>query len=172
MGCFGLTTPIPSTHPSKRSLIDKPTTTTSKRATCSPHWCYYWPWSEWCLAIHRFLWRPWYRHRQSSWLLLRHLSHQFNLPWICIGDFNEILFADEKQGWLCRPERQMHGFRDALDYCNLRDLGFSSYPFTWCNKTLGNQNVWILLDRRVASVEWILRFPSSWVHHLDAFHSW
>ena len=28
---------------------------------------------------------------------------------------NEILFAEEKQGWLDHPERQMQGFRDALD---------------------------------------------------------
>lgn len=30
--------------------------------------------------------------------------------------------------------------------------------------------MWILLERGVASIEWILRFPSSRIHHLDAFH--
>ena len=42
---------------------------------------------------------------------------------MCIGDFNEILYADEKQGWLNRPERQMLGFQDAFDFCRLKDLG-------------------------------------------------
>lgn len=42
---------------------------------------------------------------ESSWSLLRQLSHQFNLPWVCMGDFNDILLAEEKQGWLNRPER-------------------------------------------------------------------
>ena len=65
----------------------------------------------------------------------------------------------------------MQGFRDALDYCRLRDIGFLGYPFMWCNRRLGNQNVWIRLYRGVASVEWILWFPSSHIHHLDAFHS-
>ena len=51
-----------------------------------------------------------------------------------MGDFNEILFAEEKQGWLIRPERQMQGIRDALDFCRLRDLGFNGFPFTWCNR--------------------------------------
>ena len=90
---------------------------------------------------------------ENSWSLLRTLSHQFNLPWVCIGDFNEILFVDEKQGWLARPEKQMQRFREALDYCRLKDMGFNGFPFTWCNRQLGDQNVWIRLDRGVASVD-------------------
>ena len=80
-------------------------------------------------------------NRENSWSLLRSLSHSMSLPWVCVGDFNEILFADEKQGWLDRPKRQMQGFRDALDYCGLKDLGFTDYPFTWCNRRPGDQNV-------------------------------
>ena len=65
----------------------------------------------------------------------------------------------------------MQGFRDAFDFCSLRDIGFNGYSFTWCNRRPGDQNIWIRLDRGVASVEWILKFPSSWIHHLEAFHS-
>ena len=31
--------------------------------------------------------------------------------------------------------------------------------------------MWICLDRGMATIEWILRFPGSRIHHLDAFHS-
>ena len=55
----------------------------------------------------------------------------------------------------------MQGFHDALDFCWLKDLGFIRFPFTWCNRWSGYQNVWIWLDRGVASIEWILRFQSS-----------
>ena len=34
--------------------------------------------------------------RHESWTLLRQLYEQTNLPWICAGDFNEILSLDEK----------------------------------------------------------------------------
>ncbi|KAF3967774.1 hypothetical protein CMV_008259 [Castanea mollissima] len=88
-----------------------------------------------------------------------------------MGDFNEILFADEKQGWLDLPERQIEGFRNVLDVCCLKDLGFNSFPFTWCNRKPGDQNVWVRLDRGVASIDWILRFPTTRIHHLEAFHS-
>ena len=108
--------------------------------------------------------------RENSWLLLKTLCHRFNLPWVCIGGFNKILFADEKQGWLVRPERQMQGFKKALEYCRLKDMGFNGFPFSWCNRRPDDQNVWIRLDRGVASVDWMLRFPAARIHHLDAFH--
>ncbi|KAL0013771.1 hypothetical protein SO802_000840 [Lithocarpus litseifolius] len=88
-----------------------------------------------------------------------------------MGDLNEILLGEEKLGWLDRLERQMQLFRDALDDCRLKDLGFNGYPFTWCNRRPSAHNVWIRLDRGVATVEWMLRFPTSRIHHLDAFHS-
>jgi len=43
--------------------------------------------------------------RENSWSTLRSLSSHFILPWVCIGDFNEIVLAEEKQGWLDRLER-------------------------------------------------------------------
>ena len=70
--------------------------------------------------------------------MLKKLSTRFTLFWVCIGDFNEILYTDEKQGWLDRPKRQMLGFRDALDFCSLKDLGYNGYPFTLCNRHPGN----------------------------------
>ena len=48
--------------------------------------------------------------QENSWDLLQSLSHHFNFPWVCMGDFNEILFANKKLGWLDKPERQMQGF--------------------------------------------------------------
>ena len=64
-----------------------------------------------------------------------------------MDDFNEILFANEKLGWLDRPKRQMQGFKDALDYGALKDLGYTGFPYTWCNRRPGAQNTWIRLDR-------------------------
>lgn len=90
---------------------------------------------------------------------------------MCFGDFNEILMANDKQGWLDRLERQMQRFCDAPNFCCLKDLGFNGFPFTWYNRRPRDQNVWIRLDKGVALVDWILQFPSSSIHHLDAFHS-
>ena len=58
-----------------------------------------------------------------------------------------------------------------MDYCSLKDLGFTGFPYTWCNRRPGDQNTWIRLDRSVVTVDWILRFPKFRIQHLDAFHS-
>ncbi|XP_075654853.1 uncharacterized protein LOC142625022 [Castanea sativa] len=65
------------------------------------------------------------------------------------------------------------GWIDQRDRCKVSGmhLGFYGYPFIWCNRRLGDQNTWVRLDRGVATIEWILRFPTSRIHHLDAFHS-
>ena len=58
-----------------------------------------------------------------------------------------------------------------MDFSGLKDLVFNGFPFTWCNRRLGDQNVWVRLDRGLATMDWILRFPTSRIHHLDSFHS-
>ena len=46
-------------------------------------------------------------NRENTWKLLRNISHHSKLPWICAGDFNEILFDFEKEGGVARPQRQI-----------------------------------------------------------------
>ena len=40
------------------------------------------------------------RKRYVSWELLNSLKNQCDMPWIVVGDFNEITHPDEKLGWL------------------------------------------------------------------------
>lgn len=72
--------------------------------------------------------------RKKSWDAIRFLRAQNNLPWLCVGDFNEVLFQSDQIGGNPRSFTQMEDFRDYLDECGLADLGFSSYQYTWDNK--------------------------------------
>ena len=36
--------------------------------------------------------------KHESWSKLRQLNSRFNLPWLCAGDFNEIMKSNEKHG--------------------------------------------------------------------------
>ena len=69
--------------------------------------------------------------RGESWRLLEELSTRSNLPWLYMGDFNEILHLGEKVGGNLRPEGQMRSFREAVNRCNLRDMGYIGAAFTW-----------------------------------------
>jgi hypothetical protein len=69
----------------------------------------------------------------EAWAILKHLAQLSSLPWVCLGDFNEILENSEKVGGDTRSQGQMLAFRQALDCCDLSDLGYRGPKFTWCN---------------------------------------
>lgn len=68
--------------------------------------------------------------RYLSWDLLRRLASQSSLPWVLLGDFNELLAVNEKWGRHGHPHSLIANFRSALDDCGLQDLGYSGHPFT------------------------------------------
>lgn len=95
-------------------------------------------------SIQNFEWRftgiygyPDGAQEAKTWELLRSLHSHSSLPWLCAGDFNEIPFNVEKKGDALRTNIQLQGFRDIIEYCNLQDMGFQGYPFTWSNKEKG-----------------------------------
>ena len=52
-----------------------------------------------------------------------------------------------------------------MELCQLSDLGFIGYPYTWNNKRPGLANTRQQLDRAVASESWKARFPVNSVTH-------
>uniref|UniRef100_A0A8R7PKG3 Endonuclease/exonuclease/phosphatase domain-containing protein n=1 Tax=Triticum urartu TaxID=4572 RepID=A0A8R7PKG3_TRIUA len=110
--------------------------------------------------------------KENTWRLLRTLYGQSDLPWLCVGDFNEILFAGEKEGGPARAQGCMDAFRGCLEQCELEDLGFVGDPFTW-------RNNWQMvagytrerLDRAVANANWRCLFPLHKIINGDPRHS-
>ena len=69
--------------------------------------------------------------RRDSWQMLRKLKNSSQLPWMCIGDFNEILSDSEKLGGALRPQTQMSEFRKVLEDCELTEISSVGGKFTW-----------------------------------------
>ena len=111
-------------------------------------------------------WPETHKHHES-WELLRQLNQKFTLPWLCVGDFNEILKSHEKKGGRLRPENQMRDFREALDECGFADLGYVEQKYTWYKQLTGGVTVWERLDRAVANNDWISLYPGTMVKHLE-----
>ncbi|XP_074293887.1 uncharacterized protein LOC141621071 [Silene latifolia] len=104
--------------------------------------------------------------RHLSWELLRLLSKQSHLPWVCIGDFNEILFSTEMKGG-SRPQRQMNNLRAVVDECGLRDTPWEGYNFSWDNGQVGDANRQCMLDRALCSSSWTDMFPYARLMYLN-----
>uniref|UniRef100_A0A453KYM4 Reverse transcriptase domain-containing protein n=2 Tax=Aegilops tauschii subsp. strangulata TaxID=200361 RepID=A0A453KYM4_AEGTS len=110
--------------------------------------------------------------KDNTWKLLKILNQQLNLPWLCAGDFIEVLYGHEKKGGPGRSQRSMEKFRMALLECGLRDLGYSGDKYTWRNNS-HEARFYIKerLDQAVATREWCARFPSYQVTNGDPRHS-
>ncbi|XP_071721888.1 uncharacterized protein [Rutidosis leptorrhynchoides] len=102
----------------------------------------------------------------ESWNMLRRLKSESSLPWIVGGDFNELLQLDEKEGESLRSSRQIEDFRDAAEYCELRDLGFYGPRFTWCNGQYQGTLISERLDRVLATEGWMALYPNARVINL------
>ena len=90
---------------------------------------------------------------------------------MCIGDFNAIIQSTEKLSKRPPSASQIDAFRASLGVCQLEDLGFKGYPYTWNNKRSGDANTKLRLDRAVTTKEWRDKFQLSLVTHLPPHES-
>ncbi|KAM0845547.1 hypothetical protein ACQ4PT_056296 [Festuca glaucescens] len=104
--------------------------------------------------------------RHIFWDLLRRLNHGRNGPWICCGDFNEVLCHDEHYGVRDRSDAQIELFRSCMEDCSLTDMGFSGPKFTWCNRRDAQSNVRVCLDRAVCNNDFLARFDACHVENV------
>lgn len=98
-------------------------------------------------------------HRQESWEFLRSLASNITIPWCVFGDFNDMLFASDKQGTHPHPQSLLNGFRLAIEDCGFSELSLNGGAFTW-EKSKGSSN-WVRekLDTAFANAQWWRKFP-------------
>nr|KYP65030.1 hypothetical protein KK1_019646 [Cajanus cajan] len=119
-----------------------------------------------CTAVYA---NPRVELRQQVWSNPRELGGRITLPWLGLGEFNEILLSTECRGgrfsmaWASQ-------FLEVLNDCNLLDMGAKGLHFTWYR----NQRGVVLakrLDRAVCNVAWQAMFPEAYVENLCRVYS-
>ena len=105
---------------------------------------------------------PNWDNKERTYQLLRDLHAQSRLPWVAIGDFNEILFSSEKEGGAPRQQVRLQAFQDALSDCSLEDIGYHGDKFTFFRGGLRER-----LDRAVSNAEWMKLHPLCGLSNLD-----
>ncbi|KAH9723192.1 reverse transcriptase domain-containing protein [Citrus sinensis] len=99
--------------------------------------------------------------KHNTWTLMKRLASLFSYPWCCFGDFNEIMHMHEKNGGNERNLNRVAEFREAVQSCNLQDMGCKGYPYTWSNKRYGDHLIEERLDRFLCSKDWGINFQES-----------
>ncbi|CAL9010119.1 unnamed protein product [Prunus brigantina] len=114
---------------------------------------------------------PYRVEKDVFWRNLEQLSGDNSLPWLCAGDFNEILWGFEKSGGretsLYRPQYLMN----FMDKTGLIDLGFQGQSFTWRNNRSKEGLVQERLDRGLINCSWQKAWPNSTATHCPAVGS-
>ncbi|KAK4284321.1 hypothetical protein QN277_001173 [Acacia crassicarpa] len=93
--------------------------------------------------------------RKLCWQEITRISRNINEPWLCLGDFNEILSQFEKCGGQPRAWRRILNFKCFIAGCDLDDLGFNGARYTWCNKRDPPDTIHERIDRALGN--WQMR---------------
>lgn len=109
--------------------------------------------------------------RNSSWELLKILKPCPPIPWLCAGDFNEILHQREKVGRARMPYNQKENFRQALETCGIYDIHSKGQKFTWSNNMRGREFTNERIDRAMANKEWNELFNQAYYNIMAAVKS-
>ncbi|XP_031105286.1 uncharacterized protein LOC116010151 [Ipomoea triloba] len=109
--------------------------------------------------------------RNASWDLLHTLACQSPLPWVVVGDFNDLLFQHEKRGGNPHPDNLLRGFGEAVEDCGLTQLPLHGYQFTW-ERGRGTLD-WMeeKLDKVLAGAEWCHILPEAAVSNITTRNS-
>lgn len=108
-----------------------------------------------------------YLHSQCSlWLELSKMS-SLNIPWLIVGDFNDIVTNNEHKGVrFSYYSRKTSYFLNLIDDNNLLDLYFIGPKYTWCNNQNGMAQLWARLDHCLVNMSWSSKLSNYTLRHL------
>lgn len=103
--------------------------------------------------------------------MMRFLKADCDLPWLCIGDFSEVLRVEDQFGPNQRHMAQINLFREAVGVCQLCDLGYIVLDWTFERKINNGEYCRVRLNRALAMTDWCSMFPMATIRHLHTVKS-
>ncbi|XP_019154282.1 PREDICTED: uncharacterized protein LOC109150753 [Ipomoea nil] len=125
------------------------------------------------VTIREKIWRmtcfygfPQRHRRREAWQLLSGLKEKSALPWVVVGDFNDLLYQHEKRGGNPHPVGLLRGFGDTVHNCGLVQLPMRCHQFTW-EKGKGTER-WLeeRLDKVLVTEQWTDLHGEAWVENI------
>ena len=114
---------------------------------------------------------PRFEERCILWNNLRILANMHDLPWALMGDFNEVLSAEEKYEGNPICQRRVRAIKECMDECRMMDLGFIGPIYTWTNKRELDNLIQCRLGSCWANSDWKNFYPEANVTHLARINS-
>ncbi|XP_059277748.1 uncharacterized protein LOC132031893 [Lycium ferocissimum] len=93
--------------------------------------------------------------RRTLWGYLKDIAQGLNSPWAICGDFNALLFAQDRLSGNPVQFAEIKDFAKCLQETHLNELSWRGDYFTWTNKRKTVDRVCSRLDRAFGNHEWI-----------------
>ncbi|XP_075091507.1 uncharacterized protein LOC142171714 [Nicotiana tabacum] len=91
--------------------------------------------------------------RIELWDSMYALAQDMNVLWLVDGDFNVIVYEEEKIGGIPVSLNEVEDFRHCINTCNLFDLDFKGSIYTWWNGRTNDDRISKRLDRCLAKIK-------------------
>lgn len=105
--------------------------------------------------------QPVVQQRRGLWSALLAFQKDKECPWVCIGDFNEILAHFEKDGLRPHNHRSADLFRDFLNITGLMDMELKGCAYTWISNPRDGVVIREKLDRVLVNWPWRQVHPNA-----------
>ncbi|CAL9013278.1 unnamed protein product [Prunus brigantina] len=114
---------------------------------------------------------PYKNEKADFWNWIGTCFQPGEFPWLCVGDFNEILWEFEKKGGRAFHLKSKRYLQDFMNKMQLMDMGFQGQAFTWRGRRAEGVLVQERLDRGLINYSWQEVWPCSVAIHLPAVGS-
>ncbi|XP_059302033.1 uncharacterized protein LOC132053962 [Lycium ferocissimum] len=98
--------------------------------------------------------------RRTLWDPLHNLAQSVNQPWLICGDFNAILYPNDRLMGNPITLAEIQDFSDCMHTLSLSKLPWNGEYYTWSNKQKGSDRISSRIDRAFGNYEWMM----SWGH--------
>ena len=109
--------------------------------------------------------------RAEVWHQLLALKTKAHPQWICIGDFNQILFREEKFSFTQGSIVGANLLQQFISNLNQYSLSASRQRYIWMNNREDADLVMERLDRAFVSIDWLNQYPSYSLRNLPIVKS-
>ena len=103
--------------------------------------------------------------KHEFWSELIDYTLSLSLPFVIMGDFNEISNSNDKLGDSVISSARFSTMNYILNHLPCVELPFDGPQFTWRKKKAGPGNIFERLDRAIVSSSWLTCFPQAKLKH-------
>lgn len=106
---------------------------------------------------------PTHSGKDQVWNMIRGIAGPESVPWLCIGDFNQVSSLEDKKGGNPPNMGRIRVFREMLEDCGLTDLEYKGPRFTWRNNRNEGGFIMERIDMAFANARWREAFDTALV---------